>query len=87
MAVIQLTNLDTPATFPIPVAIAPDGKHVYVGNMTYDVLDGARGFVSVIDTATKVVVATVTVGNNPVGIAFTPDRHAYVDEQWQHCLE
>ena len=34
---------------------------------------------SVIDTATGVVSATITVGNGPVGLAFTPDgKHVYV---------
>jgi YVTN family beta-propeller protein len=35
--------------------------------------------VSVIDTATNAVVATVTVGGLPLGVAVTPDgKHAYV---------
>jgi YVTN family beta-propeller protein len=32
----------------------------------------------VIDTATNTVVATVPVGNEPFGVAVTPDGHAYV---------
>jgi YVTN family beta-propeller protein len=40
------------------------------------------GTVSVIDTATNMVVATVAVGSNPIGIAVTPDRkHVYVTNQ------
>ena len=31
------------------------------------------GTVSVIDTATNTVVATVAVGSNPIGVAVTPD--------------
>jgi YVTN family beta-propeller protein len=51
------------------VAVTPDGKHVYV----------AGNVVSVIDTATNTVVATVPVGTRPAGIAITPDgKHVYV---------
>jgi YVTN family beta-propeller protein len=67
--------------FPIPVgsgpdavAVTPDGQHAYVANFFSDT-------VSVIDTATDTVMATVTfpVGNNPQAIAITPDgKHAYV---------
>jgi YVTN family beta-propeller protein len=40
---------------------------------------GVTGTVSVIDTATNTVVATVTVGTGPFGVAVTPDgKHAYV---------
>jgi len=55
---------------PGPVAITPDGKDAYVA---------AGSNVSVIDTATNTVVATVPVGLNPSGVAVTPDgKHAYV---------
>jgi YVTN family beta-propeller protein len=38
--------------------------------------------VSVIDTATNTVVATVTVGTGPIGVAVTPDgKHVYVTNQ------
>jgi YVTN family beta-propeller protein len=47
------------------VAITPDGAHVYVTNF-------ADGTVSVLDTATNMVVATVPVGMGPVGVAITP---------------
>ena len=64
---------------PIPVrseaseiAISPDGTHAYVTNT-------GDGTVSVIDTATNMVVATVTVGTSPAGVAVTPDgAHVYV---------
>jgi YVTN family beta-propeller protein len=37
------------------------------------------GTVSVIDTATNMVMTTLTVGSAPEGVAVTPDgRHAYV---------
>ena len=53
------------------VAVTPDGKHAYVTNGSVTV--------SVIDTATNTVVATVPVGSFPFGVAVTPDgKHAYV---------
>ena len=43
------------------------------------VANGGSNTVSVIDTATKTVVATVGVGSVPDGIAVTPDgTHVYV---------
>jgi YVTN family beta-propeller protein len=57
---------------PTGVAVTPDGKQAYVANH-------GSGNVSVIDTATNAVVATVRVGSGPYGIAVTPDgKHAYV---------
>ena len=54
------------------VAVAPDGKHVYVANF-----EGS--LVWVIDAATNMVVAIVPVGNAPLGVAVNPDgKHAYV---------
>ncbi len=47
------------------VAITPDGTHAYVTNQ-----DATT--VSVIATATNTVVATVSVGSGPVGVAITP---------------
>ncbi|HEV7911556.1 MAG TPA: YncE family protein [Methylocella sp.] len=56
---------------PNGVAVTPDGKHVYVAN--FESLD-----VSVIDTATDTVVATVATVE-PKWIAVTPDgKHVYV---------
>jgi YVTN family beta-propeller protein len=55
-----------------PNAVAPDGKHAYAVNSRFNT-------VSVIDTGTNMVVATVPVGDIPHGIAITPDgKHAYV---------
>jgi YVTN family beta-propeller protein len=70
--------------FPIPVgsvpdaiAITPDGKHAYVANGGTASVSGTT--VSVIDTATNAVVATVPVGLEPTGVAVTPDgKHVYV---------
>ncbi len=49
-----------------------DGRRAYVANHKSD-------DVSVIDTATKAVVATVAVGTEPVGVAVSPNgAHAVV---------
>src|SRR5262249_2684922 len=55
---------DTPAG----VAVTPDGSTVYVASHN-------RGFdiVSVINTATKTVFATIPVGSHPAGLAVTLD--------------
>jgi YVTN family beta-propeller protein len=56
------------------VTAAPDGRSLYVSNNRF----GPGGTVSVIDTATNVVVSTIAV-DNPGRVAFTPDgRFAYV---------
>ena len=47
------------------IAVSPDGSTVYVANR-FD------GTVSVIDAATAIVTATVTVGGGPCGIAVSP---------------
>jgi YVTN family beta-propeller protein len=51
---------------PWGVAVSPNGSKVYVGNQN-------SNDVSVIDTATNTVVATIPVGSFPAGIAVTPD--------------
>ena len=54
------------------VAITPDGNRAYVTSP-------GEGTVSVIDTATNTVVATIPVGVGPIGVAITPDgTRAYV---------
>ncbi len=56
---------------PIGVAVSPNGRRVYVANLcgtgTYNSTN--IGAVSVIDAASNTVVATVTVGNGPYGVA------------------
>ena len=47
------------------VAITPDGKHAYVAN-------NSSSNVSVIDTVSNTVVATVAVGNGPFGVGIMP---------------
>lgn len=57
---------------PRGIAISPDGNEAYVANADDNT-------VSVIDTATKTVVATIAVGDEPQGVAFAPDgATAYV---------
>ena len=51
---------------PIPVAINPDGSHIFVGN------NGTHS-VSVIDAATMNVVQNIEVGSGPESIAITSD--------------
>lgn len=57
---------------PIGVAAAPDGSFVAVTNSHADA-GGVGGSVSLIDTATRSVTATVPVGNNPTGLAISAD--------------
>ena len=56
---------------PEGVAVAPDGKKVYVVNSGEE--PDYQGTVSVIDTATNTITATVPVGINPYGGAISPD--------------
>jgi YVTN family beta-propeller protein len=63
---------------PIGVAITPDGTRAYVTNAG-DPFNSANGTVSVIDTATNTVVASIPVGILPEAVAITPDgTRAYV---------
>ena len=68
---------------PLAVAITPDDEEVYVTNFGRDPIlfpGGVPGnTVSVIQTKSNEVVATIEVGNLPAGVAITPDgKHAYV---------
>ena len=49
--------------------MTPDGSKVYVASGGGDI----NNTVSVIDTATNTVIATIPVGNLPIGVAVTPD--------------
>jgi YVTN family beta-propeller protein len=52
--------------------MAPDGKLAYVTS-------NLSNSVSVIDTATNIVLASVGVGSDPFAVSITPDgKHAYV---------
>jgi YVTN family beta-propeller protein len=68
---------------PLAVAITPDDEEVYVTNFGRDPSlfpGGVPGnTVSVIQTRSNEVVATIPVGKLPAGVAITPDgKHAYV---------
>ncbi|MGC2223400.1 MAG: YncE family protein, partial [Methylocella sp.] len=61
---------------PFGVAVTPDGKHAYVVARPDS---GGSGSVSVIDTATNTVVATIPAGSFSASITVTPDgKHVYV---------
>lgn len=59
---------------PVGVAITPDGKNVYVANR-------GSNSVSVINTTTNTVTATVDVGREPYGVAVSSDGRVYVTNQ------
>jgi len=60
------------------VAVALSGAHAMAAPFGY-VTNFPDGTVSVIDAATNTVVATIPVGNEPFGVAVTPDgTQAYV---------
>jgi YVTN family beta-propeller protein len=59
---------------PQGVALSPDGHKLWVANST-------SGTISVLDTASDTVTATLSVAAGPVNIAFSPDgRNAYVTD-------
>jgi YVTN family beta-propeller protein len=62
-----LTTIPT-GSFNVPfgIAVTPDGKRLYVANI-------GSNSISVVDTMTASVVATVAVGVNPVAVAINPD--------------
>lgn len=58
---------------PLGIAINPAGTRLYVANSLEDVNPAHEGTVSVIDTGTNTVVATVIVGEDPYGIVVSPN--------------
>ncbi|MFE9697722.1 hypothetical protein [Streptomyces sp. NPDC006270] len=59
------------------IALAPDGKHVYVGVN----VPGGDGTVEVIDTATREVTGTAPVGRRPFDVDVSPDgREVYATD-------
>ncbi|MFI9016393.1 YncE family protein [Streptomyces griseus] len=59
------------------IALAPDGKHVYVGVN----VPGGDGAVEVIDTATREVTGTAPVGMRPFDVDVSPDgREVYATD-------
>jgi serine/threonine-protein kinase len=68
--------------WPVAMALSPDGRHVYVvdhGSAIGPDSTAALGSVSVIDTDSKTVTATIPVGLGPIAVALSPNgRRAYV---------
>jgi len=65
---------------PYAVAITPNGAFAYVAN-------AAASTVSVINTATHSLVATIPVGSTPHGVAITPDgAFAYVGNEYSSTV-
>lgn len=65
----------TVGNFPSAIGITPNGTKVYVANQDSNT-------VSVIDTASHIVIATIPVGDSPCGLAITPDgTEVYVTNQ------
>jgi len=67
-------------SFPVGVAVSPDGSTVYVANL-------GSNTVSVIAAATNTVTATISVGGGPNGVAVTPDGSTvYVTNQFDNTV-
>ncbi len=65
---------------PYAVAITPNGAFAYTAN-------AAASTVSVIDTSTNTVTATIPVGITPHGLAITPDGiNAYVGNEYSSTV-
>jgi YVTN family beta-propeller protein len=70
---------------PASVEVSPDGARAYVANSFYK---AANGTVSVIDTATNTVTATIPVGSTPEVVAVSPDgARVYVTNYWDGVTE
>lgn len=67
------TATDATVGSPIPVGQAPQGVGVSPNGGRVYVADWVTDNVSVIDTATNTVVATIAVGSFPTGVAVNPD--------------
>ncbi len=70
----QVTGSPIPVgSFPIGVAVSPDGSRVYVTNQCAS-SSCTNGTVSVIDTASgQVTGSPIPVGSSPIGVAVSPD--------------
>lgn len=73
----NVTKTITVGPAPRAVAISPDGSLVYVANTHYQNVSGTttpgENTVSVINTTTNTVVATISAGQNPSALAFSPN--------------
>jgi YVTN family beta-propeller protein len=68
-----ISGFANPSSFCHGVAITPDGRYVYVTNHTY------TNALTIIETTTNSVLATLEVGNYPRHVAISPDgAYAYV---------
>ncbi|HEY6495393.1 MAG TPA: YncE family protein [Trebonia sp.] len=66
-------------TFPQDLAVTPDGSQLWVANTGPQTQPNSPTSVSVIDTATKKVTATIPTEGAPTQVAFSPDgTRAYV---------
>ena len=75
---------------PQTVVASPDGTRLYVANAGHSTpgrLDVPIGTISVINTATNTVTATIAVGKDPKGIAVSPNgKRVYVTNRWDGVL-
>jgi YVTN family beta-propeller protein len=72
------TDIST-GTFPQDLAVTPDGSQLWVANTGPQTQPDSPTSVSVIDTATKKVIATIPTAGSPTQVAFSPDgSKAYV---------
>ncbi len=77
----QVTDTIPVGISPEGVAVSPDGSRVYVTNQCASSSSSncTNGTVSVIDTASGLVTASIPVGSEPIGVAVSPDgSHVYV---------
>jgi YVTN family beta-propeller protein len=71
-APVQKRNPSQSIALPSQVAVSPDGKTAYVTGQTTT----GDGFVSVVDTASLAVTSVIQVGQNPRGLAVSPNGDA-----------
>jgi YVTN family beta-propeller protein len=63
----------------VHLAVSADGSKLYVAGYPTQGSDAGQGTVTVIDTATRAITATIPVGTNPSEIVLSPDgSRAYV---------
>lgn len=68
------TTVSVGAYFPEAVAVSPNGRYAYAGNTTMNM---AAGSVTVIDTTTKAVKATVPISFAVTGVDVAPNGRIY----------
>ncbi|HEY6273707.1 MAG TPA: YncE family protein, partial [Terriglobales bacterium] len=76
---IAAANATGTGTYPYSLALTPDTRYLYVVNESCGTGPPLQGSVSVVDTLSNSVVATIPLGTCPRSIAITPDgTRAYV---------